>query len=408
MLEGENIICISQTTWHGEYTKSTVQLLSLLAKKNTIVFVEYPFTVKDIVMSLLGKQKAEVLRMLGFKKRMIDEKTDNGAIVKHLIMPPVLPVDFIGNESIFKMVFSINTFIYKYQLRKTIKHLKLTNPIIISAFNPIYGLPMIGQLNEFLNIYYCYDGMDTKRHHSRIYDIEQEFCKKVDGIITTSDYLNAEKKQLNTQSYVVKNGVDFKLFVPHAKKLISSNTAIKKVGYIGSLDFRFDIDIVEFSIKEMPDVLFEFTGYLLNETIKERLSKYKNVTFFKSVKAHEVPELLSKYDLGIIPYMMDEVNKNIYPLKINEYLAAGVPVVMTAFANLIDFKSIVKVADNKAHFKSCIENELKNDTDAFIQDRIEFARANSWENRADEFGAILKKFSDDKVSLKIKKQIQKL
>ena len=46
MLKGKNIICISQTTWHGEFTKSTVQLLSLLAKNNNVVFIEYPFTVK--------------------------------------------------------------------------------------------------------------------------------------------------------------------------------------------------------------------------------------------------------------------------------------------------------------------------------------------------------------------------
>ena len=102
MIEGKNIICISQTTWHGEFTKSTVQLLSLLAEKNTIVFVEYPFTVKDVIMSLLGKQRAQVSRMLGFKKRIVDEKTYNGAVVKHLVMPPVLPVDFINNESIFQ------------------------------------------------------------------------------------------------------------------------------------------------------------------------------------------------------------------------------------------------------------------------------------------------------------------
>jgi hypothetical protein len=44
----KNIICISQTTWHGEFTKSTVQLLSLLAE-NTIV--EYPFTIKDVVFT---------------------------------------------------------------------------------------------------------------------------------------------------------------------------------------------------------------------------------------------------------------------------------------------------------------------------------------------------------------------
>lgn len=393
MIEGKNIICISQTTWHGEFTKSTVQLLSLLAEKNTVVFVEYPFTVKDVVFSVLGKQKAQVARMLGFKKRIKDEKTDTGAIVKHLVMPPVLPVDFIGNESIFRKVFSINTFIYKNQLHQTIKKLKLDNPIIITAYNPMYGLPMINQLNEYLNIYYCYDGMDTQRHNSRIYNIEKQFCKEVDCIITTSDYLNSEKKKLNPNSFVVKNGVDFKLFAPHSKNTVSSIETVKKVGYIGTLDFRFDIDIMEYAIKELPHILFEFTGYLLNHDIQDRLSQYKNAAFFKSVQAHEVPKLLAKYDLGIIPYKMNEVNKNIYPLKINEYLAVGVPVVMTAFANLSDFKSIVKTAETKELFKASIENELKNDTNELIKERIEFAKLNSWESRAIAFSDIIEKSS---------------
>lgn len=396
MIEGKNIICISQTTWHGEFTKSTVQLLSLLAEKNTIVFVEYPFTVKDVLLSILGKQKAQVGRMLGLKKRIKDEKTDNGAIIKHLVMPPVLPVDFIGNESIFKKIFSLNAFIYKNQLRQAIKKLKLDNPIIITAYNPMYGLSMINQLNEYLNIYYCYDGMDTQRHKSRIYNIEKQFCKQVDCIITTSDYLNSEKKKLNPRSYVVKNGVDFKLFAPHSKKAVSSPDTIKKVGYIGTLDFRFDIDSMEYAIKELPHVFFEFTGYLLNSDIQDRLSRYKNVAFFKSVQAHEVPQLLSKYDLGIIPYKMNEVNKNIYPLKINEYLAVGVPVVMTAFANLSDFKSIVKAAENKELFKAFIENELKNDTNELIKERIAFAKLNSWESRAIEFSDIIEKSSKAK------------
>jgi hypothetical protein len=107
---------------------------------------------------------------------------------------------------------------------------------------------------------------------------------------------------------------------------------------------------MEYAIKELPEVLFEFTGYLLNNEIRERLSTYKNVAFFTSVKAHEVPKLLAKYDLGIIPYKMNEVNRNIYPLKINEYLAVGV--VMTAFADLTDFKSTVKAASSREFFKA--------------------------------------------------------
>ncbi|NCT08523.1 MAG: glycosyltransferase family 1 protein [Flavobacteriia bacterium] len=396
MTEGKNIICISQTTWYGEFTKSTVQLLSLLAAKNNIFFVEYPFTVKDVIMSILGKQRAQVARMFGFKKRIQTIKTPFETTINHLVMPPVLPVDFIKNETIFNFFFGINAFIYKYQLKKIIKKYQLNNPIIITAYNPMYGLAMVGKLKEFLNIYYCYDGMDTQRHKSRIYDIETEFCKKVDGIITTSDYLNSEKLKLNKESFVVKNGVDFNLFVPHAKKSVSENTLEKKVGYIGTLDFRFDIDIMEFAIKNLPQVTFEFTGYLLNHQIVERLSTYKNVSFFGSVKAEEVPKLLAKYDAGIIPYKMDEVNKNIYPLKINEYLAVGVPVIMTAFANLTDFENMVSSAKTKEIFKECIENELTNDSLSQIEKRISFAKQNSWEGRAVEFENILEYFIKQK------------
>jgi hypothetical protein len=32
---------------------------------------------------------------------------------------------------------------------------------------------------------------------------------------------------------------------------------------------------MEYAIKELPEVLFEFTGYLLNNEIRERLSTYK-------------------------------------------------------------------------------------------------------------------------------------
>ena len=60
MIKDKNIICISQTTWHGKFTKSTVQLLSLLAEHNNVFFVEYPFTLKDVIMSLLGKQKLKL------------------------------------------------------------------------------------------------------------------------------------------------------------------------------------------------------------------------------------------------------------------------------------------------------------------------------------------------------------
>ena len=87
MSSRQNIVCVSNTTWEGFYTKSTVQLMSLLAKKNTVLFVEYPFTLKDMLSTILGNGRAPVSRMLGLKKRLVNVQTNFDTTVHHLVIP---------------------------------------------------------------------------------------------------------------------------------------------------------------------------------------------------------------------------------------------------------------------------------------------------------------------------------
>jgi hypothetical protein len=94
----------------------------------------------------------------------------------------------------------------------------------------------------------------------------------------------------------------------------------------------------------------------------------------------------------MIPYIVNEVNKNIYPLKINEYLAVGVPVVMTPFASLTDFEGMVEVATSKEDFCLKLKKEVEEDSVEKIQNRIRFAANNSWEQRTEEFSTILEKY----------------
>lgn len=394
MIEGKDIICIANTTWFGEYTKSTVQIMSRLAEKNRVVFVEYPFTWKDVITTFLKKQKAPVAQMLGFKKRLSPISADTSANLYKLVIPPVLPVDFLKNDSVFRFFFGFNTFLYKRQIQKAIKKLGIKNPLVITAYNPFYGLSMIGKLNESRNIYYCYDGIGTRRHGKRIFGIDEAFTKKADAVITTSDFLNANKGKLNSSSFVVKNGVDYDTFSAHAKKDIVQNVR-KTVGYIGSLDHRFDIDTIEFAVQQLSDFDFHFTGNLRNQAIKQRLEKYPNVTFFAPIAPDDVPALLATYDIGIIPYLVNDINKNIYPLKINEYMAVGVPVVMTSFADLPDFQKVVSTSITKEEFVKKLVSETGNDNKTHISERIEFAKSNSWDIKAEEFGSILKTILED-------------
>jgi hypothetical protein len=73
------------------------------SRKKSIVFCRIPFYSKKMFSCLSRKtKKAQVGRMLGLKKRIKTRKQITVLIIKHLVMPPVLPVDFIGNESILK------------------------------------------------------------------------------------------------------------------------------------------------------------------------------------------------------------------------------------------------------------------------------------------------------------------
>lgn len=392
MLKGEDIICIANTSWFGNYAKSTVQILERLARNNRVLFVEYPYTIKDIYATLKGKQQAPVKRMLGLEKRLQLIDTNVGSQVYNLVIPPGIPVFFLKNERLFDLFFPVNVLIYKLTLKWAMRKIGFKNPIAITAYNPIFGLALLNKMGEKSHIYYCYDGVESVFFGKRIFEIENRFSELVKAIITTSDYLKAEKVKLNPNSFVVKNGVDFPVFKVFSKTEVYGRER-KRVGFIGSLDPRFDIDTVEYAVSKLQDFDFEFTGDMRNETLKSRLRKFSNVKFFDPIKPNDVPELLATYDVGIIPYIVNEVNKNIYPLKINEYLAVGVPVVMNAFADLPEFSGLVSVATDRDDFVRKLIAETEDDSGQLIRKRIDFASGNSWDARAESFGNIIEKMS---------------
>ncbi len=367
-------------------------LLERIAIHNRVVFVEHHYTWADVWHTFRGRRQAPIAQMLGLKPRLQVIKSSVGSQVYKLVMPPSLPVFFLKNEQLFKRLFGINTFVYSRILKKKLCELGMDNPLVVTAYNPFYGLAMLRKLNEQAHIYYCYDGVEPSYYGQRIFRYEEAFSRQADAIICSSDYLGANKQPLNDRVYVVKNGVNFPLFSNQAK-IEPYKRERKKVGFIGSLDSRFDIDTVEYAVQQLTDFDFEFTGDMRNERMRNRLKVYANVSFFAAVKPEQVPALLNRYDVGIIPYLINEVNLNIYPLKINEFLAVGVPVVMNAFADLPEFEGMVTTITSKEAFVEGLLQACQQDTAERISQRIAYAKGNSWDERADAFASILAQYT---------------
>ncbi|MCU0324973.1 MAG: teichuronic acid biosynthesis glycosyltransferase tuaH, partial [Spirosomaceae bacterium] len=99
-------------------------------------------------------------------------------------------------------------------------------------------------------------------------------------------------------------------------------------------------------------------------------------------------EEMKRIDVGLIPFKKNEFTKSIYPLKINEYLASGMPVVSTDFADLTDFKGLIYELEER-NFEENLRIAIQEIDKTLIEKRIAFAQANSWKNRAAELNKII-------------------
>jgi glycosyltransferase involved in cell wall biosynthesis len=391
----KDIICLAFPAWEGNYLKSTVQLMKELAINNSVLYVDYAYTWKDFFNSLRGKGFASWQRMLGLKPRLRREILDNGAAISILTLPPVIPTNFIKNPKLFDKINSLNAYFMEQTIKKAQLNLGMTASLtltssshsgvtVINAFNPVFGVHLAGKFGEKQLIYYCYDEISAanwaNRHGARL---ENRFIKMVDRVVVTSQGLFDKKSKLHDQCDLIKNGVDFDLFSVENRaaepiEMIGPPQYEKTVGYLGSVDERLDYDLIETVIRTTPQYQYLFVGRVTTKTYENRLKQYSNVVLSGPQPPLILPTWVQKFDVCWIPFIKNELTAGIYPLKINEYLAAGKPVVSTLFSDLSDFDNIISVAHNAKEFLSGFH--LNNQT---IAQRKAFAAQNAWRARAE-------------------------
>ena len=385
----DSIICVGQTTWEGDFQKAVVQLMCELSVRHRVLYVNYQHTAKDLVMGALGRQKdVPVSMMLGLTDALASKPGKDGSEV-YVWQPPVmLPINFLSATAHDRLL-AVNAGRLVRGLRRVMQQLVFKRPLIINGMHPVLGMAMLGKLNEAGTIYYCFDEITISpwmREHGSRY--EPGYMRRVDAVITTSDALREAKAAVQPNTFCVKNGVDFPLFSQTRPLAIQHPPTRPTIGYLGTADDRVDVDIVEYCVRTMPDVTFQFIGEIKEPTITQRLGTYPNVVFTPPQQPALLPPLLARLSATMIPFVCNAHTRTIYPLKINEYLAGGLPVVSTPFSNLSDFEGVVPIAATSAAFAAALRAALTDNAPDRVQARIDMARANSWAHRAEEFEAV--------------------
>ncbi|WP_296622218.1 glycosyltransferase [Marivirga sp.] len=391
-----HIFYIALAKWDGQYASTAFSIAEEFSnRQKKVYYVENPLTLKDIFLNI---HKNEIIRRLPALFLGIKSTYEIKENLIAVTPSAVLPINWMPRGNMYSLLSKFNNSLFQKSISKIIKEEKLRNYIIYNSFNPFYNFNSTASGRK-LSIYQSVDDISQseyiKKHGA---SLEKTYAKSADLILTTSSHLKKKLRKYNQNTHLVANAANVRLF----NKALDENGSINKtesilddykavIGYVGNICHRINYKLLLNIADRYPKYLLLMVGPVnANNPDLQKLKKYKNVFFTGSKKPTELIPYLRRMDCSIIPFLKNKLTKSIYPLKINEYLAAGLPVITTNFSEDIkSFKEVIYLSENEEEFVHHIQKAIAENTTTLIQNRTSFVAANNWENRTQQILEII-------------------
>ncbi|GIV32795.1 MAG: hypothetical protein KatS3mg031_0330 [Chitinophagales bacterium] len=379
------------------YSSAILSLAKELAATHRVFYVDHPFTLKDFIARYsspeIQRRRNALLWGRHYYMRPADFPERFIAVTPRM----VVPVNFLPDGRIYDMLSAFNDRLVFHTMRRLRKDFQIRKFIFINSLNPFYGRSFPDFFRPELFIYQTRDDISQARYAAKHgVRLEQQMAQRADVVLATSNELQKKMSAFNPNTFLFPNAADTELFKLAAGNQLPCPPELQgKVGkivlYMGNIGWaRVDFPLLR-KIAERKDWLLVLVGPTDSEEhIKAGLDKMPNVIFTGPKKLQALAAYVAYANCTLIPFQCNTLTKSIYPLKINEYLAAGKPVVTTAFSSdLYDFKSVAYIAKSHEEFIQLIEKAMQEDSAEKQNMRIKVAEQNSWKARTRLFWDIV-------------------
>jgi glycosyltransferase involved in cell wall biosynthesis len=278
----------------------------------------------------------------------------------------------------------VNRELLKLQVWRAMDRLGLRR-VVNWVFNPTAAV-VAGALHEDLVIYYCVDEFTAFSGISpQLVALERQLIERADLVVVSSEKLRQTKSAYNPRTALVRHGVQYE----HFKKALAPETRLPAdvaslpkpvIGYFGLMSEDWiDLDLLEHVARHFAGGSLVLLGKVTMDL--SRLTALPNVHVLGRKPFDELPAYCKAFDVAINPFPINEVTLNSNPLKVREYLAAGLPVVSTRIPEVEVVKE-ARIADSKEAFVKAIEAELGRPGPR--PERSASMRNESWEAKVEE------------------------
>jgi glycosyltransferase involved in cell wall biosynthesis len=366
---GRDFLCFSHD-WGGDPLSKT-HLMRLLARDNRVLWVN------SIGYRAPTASKADLTRAfskLAAAATPISEPEPNIFVLNPLAIPAY------GSPS----VRAFNRRFLRWQVRRAMRKLNFKRPINFIV-NPAAAV-IAGELDEETLVYYCVDEYTefTGVASRSLAEMEEELCRRSDLVIVSAERLYQSKAAHNPNTILVRHGVDF----THFRRALDSETKVPEdlarlprpvIGFFGLIADWVDFELIARVAESFPEGSVALLGKATTDT--SALERVPNVHLLGRKSYTDLPAYCKGFDVALMPFRINELTLNANPLKVREYLAAGLPVVSTAIPE-VEVLGLCRIAHDHDSFVHEVREALRDPGPT--EPRSERIRHESWEARLDD------------------------
>lgn len=377
ILRGRDILCFSHD-WTGDPLSKT-HLMRVLSKDNRILWIN---AIANRMPTASGKDLSRIFKKLKGFTEPIKEVEKNIFVLNPLAIPAY------GNEAVrrFNQKFLLR------QVKKAMRKLKFEKPINM-VFNPAAGL-LAGKLGEEKLIYYCVDEYTAFTGAAAgLKEIEEELFGKSDLVVVSAEKLFESKKKFNANTHIIRHGTDWR----HFRKALEDETEIPAeirdlprpvIGFHGLLADWVDFPLIRKTAEHFRNGSVVLIGKIAVDAEQKIkiLDGVPNIHFLGRKPYSQLPAFCKGFDVALNPFAINELTLAANPLKVREYLAAGLPVVSTDIPEVRILEHCL-IGETGADFIEKIEYALANPKAK--EDISDSIKSESWDAKIDELRRIM-------------------
>lgn len=376
-LRGRDILCFSHD-WTGDPLSKT-HLMRILARDNRVLWIN---AIANRMPTSSQKDLSRIYKKLRAFTEPVREVEPNIFVLNPLAFPSY------GNRSILKL----NSAFLGRQVKKAMRRLGMSD-VVNMIFNPAAGM-IAGRLGESELIYYCVDEYTAFTGASAgLKEIEDDLFRRADMVVVSAERLFEKRKGFNPNTYVIRHGTDWQHFRTALDPALAIPADIADlphpvIGFHGLLADWVDYELIKKIAERFSDGSVVLIGKIaVDAESKVRvLDDVPNVHFLGRKPYSDLPAYCKAFDVALNPFAINELTLAANPLKVREYLAAGLPVVSTDIPEVRVLEDCL-VATSHDDFIAKVESALAHPKDrAAVSDMV---RHESWEAKVDELRAIM-------------------